>query len=224
VRVTWFGQSAFSLSDEDRRIFIDPFGDMSSQAARGRFWKYPAIAGVEADLLLITHEHADHNAADVIGGSPSIIRSRAGTFRTPHGAVEGVASEHDPVAGTRRGANVILIFECQGLRVCHMGDFGQSSLRPEQRDAIGQVDLLFLPVGGTATMDGVLAASIVEELHPRWAVPMHYRTPSISFLDTAQSFLETASKETVSLAGPSFDPTQIDGEGETVIVVPAPPE
>ena len=70
MRVEWYGQSAFGLTGRDTTVFIDPFGDTSGLAARGIQFEYPPIEGVSADLLLITHEHHDHNGADAIGGDP----------------------------------------------------------------------------------------------------------------------------------------------------------
>ena len=147
VNIRWYGQSAFLLRGA-QSVFIDPFGAMEGLAARGMQFDYPPIEGVEAELLLVTHEHGDHNAVEVIGGSPQILRSTAGTFDSPVGEVIGVSSEHDDAAGTRRGRNTIFCFSLDGLRVCHFGDFGQSDLRAEQQRAIGKVDVLFLPVGG----------------------------------------------------------------------------
>jgi L-ascorbate metabolism protein UlaG (beta-lactamase superfamily) len=209
LRVRWHGQSAFALVGGDGSIFIDPFGDMESARARGMTWGYPPISDATADLLLVTHEHGDHNAVEVVGGSKQTIRSSAGTFDTPFGRIVGIASEHDSVAGTQRGANVIYVFESNGIRVCHMGDFGQSELRAEQRNAIGDVDLLFIPVGGRATIDGAAAAVLVEKLAPSWVVPMHYRTPAISFLETADAFLAAVKGEIVALDRSTFDTEEV---------------
>lgn len=62
------------------------------------------------------------------------------------GEIVGINSEHD-VAGTQRGPNTIFWFSLGGLRDAHFGDFGQLALRPEQRAAIGAVDVVFFPVG-----------------------------------------------------------------------------
>jgi len=183
MELRWFGQSAFLLTGK-RRVFIDPFG-----AIDGPRWNYPPISGIDADLLLITHEHVDHNAEESIGGSPVVIRSKAGTFESPVGEVLGIASEHDDTAGTRRGANAIYRFTLDGLRICHLGDLGQPALRPEQIHAIGEIDVLFVPVGGGPTADGATAARVVQSLRPRLAIPMHYRTPAIGFLDPPDAFL-----------------------------------
>jgi L-ascorbate metabolism protein UlaG (beta-lactamase superfamily) len=189
MRMRWFGQSAFLLVGQ-KTVFVDPFGDMSGAAARGIEFNYPPIEGVTADLVLVTHEHGDHNGVDVVGGSPVVLRSTAGRLDSPLGEVVAIASEHDDVAGTARGPNTVFCFSLDGLRICHLGDFGQPALRPEQREAIGPVDVLFVPVGGGPTIGGVAAAELVRSLAPRLVVPMHYRTAAVNFLEPPDEFLE----------------------------------
>jgi L-ascorbate metabolism protein UlaG (beta-lactamase superfamily) len=103
MHIEWYGQSAFRLSDGATTVFVDPFDDIAPLRERGWSWDYPAIAGVEADLLLVTHEHRDHNGVGAIGGDPVTLRSTAGRLESPIGEVVAVASEHDQVAGTERG-------------------------------------------------------------------------------------------------------------------------
>lgn len=189
MRIRWYGQSAFLLRGE-RSVFIDPFGAVAGLTARGLQFDYPPIEGVEADLLLVTHEHGDHNGVEVVGGSPQTLRSTAGTLDSPIGEVIAVASEHDAAAGTKRGPNTIFRFALDGRRVCHFGDFGQAALRAEQQQAIGEVDVLFLPVGGGPTVGGEDAAAIVRAVRPRLVVPMHYRTDAVNFLDPPDAFLD----------------------------------
>ncbi|MHB8242061.1 MAG: MBL fold metallo-hydrolase [Solirubrobacteraceae bacterium] len=223
MRVEWFGQSAFHLSAGETTVAIDPFTDMSEVAsARGMQFDYPPISGVEAKLLLVTHEHRDHNGVDAIAGDPAIIRSTAGTLDSPVGEVVAISSEHDEQAGTARGPNTIFVFELDGLRVCHFGDFGQSELRKEQAGAIGKVDLLILPVGGGPTIGAEHASAIVERLAPRWVVPMHYRTARINFLETADDFLErSASVERLSSS--HFETGELPASEVPLVVVPAAP-
>jgi L-ascorbate metabolism protein UlaG (beta-lactamase superfamily) len=189
---------------------------------RGIQWDYPAIAGVEPDLLLVTHEHGDHNAVEVIGGDPHTLRSTAGSLDSPIGPVTAVASEHDDKAGTERGPNTMFVFELDGVRVCHMGDFGQSALREEQAQAIGEVDLLFVPVGGGFTIGAEQAAGVVQRLSPRWVVPMHYRTPRIGFLESADDFLARI-EHVVRLDEPAFETEQLAQADGPLLVVPEAP-
>jgi L-ascorbate metabolism protein UlaG (beta-lactamase superfamily) len=208
MKIRWFGQSAFLVSGSVR-VAIDPFGDVGAHVAqRGLQFAYPRIEGVNADVLLITHEHFDHNDAEAIGGDPETVRSTAGTFATPAGEVRAIASEHDDVAGTQRGPNTIFAFALDGLRLCHFGDFGQAALRPEQRAAIGDVDVLMLPIGGSATIGDRAAAAIVRELEPRLVIPMHYRTAAVNFLDPPDAFLAAYDGAVRRLDGPE---AELDG-------------
>jgi L-ascorbate metabolism protein UlaG (beta-lactamase superfamily) len=216
VRIRWYGQSAFLLSG-GHTVFIDPFGDMSAAAARGIEFNYPAVAGVSADLLLVTHEHGDHNAVDVIGGDPVTIRSTAGRFESPVGEIVAIASEHDDAAGTVRGPNTVFRFELDGIRCCHLGDFGQRALRPEQREAIGEVDVLFIPVGGGPTLGGEGAADVVRAIAPRVVVPMHYRTPAVNFLEPPDEFVAALGMHVMKTSSD----VEIDGlEGVALLAAP----
>ncbi len=133
-----------------------------------------------------------------------------------------VASEHDDAAGTARGPNTIFVFDFDGVRCCHFGDFGQGALRDEQAEAIGDVDLLFIPVGAGPTIGAEQARAISARLGARWVVPMHYRTPRIGFLETAEGFL-AAMPDVERLDAPRFDTTKLGAERAPLAVVPAAP-
>jgi L-ascorbate metabolism protein UlaG (beta-lactamase superfamily) len=223
MQVEWYGQSAFRLASPEQTVVIDPFSDMSTMAAsRGMQFDYPLISGVQAQLVLVTHEHVDHNGVDAIGGDPAVLRSTAGKLESPLGEVVAIASEHDGAAGTERGPNTIFVFELDGVRVAHFGDFGQSALREEQEQVIGDVDLLIVPVGGGPTAGASEAAAIVKRLSPRWVVPMHYRTPRISFLETADAFLELH-PDVHRLDTPTFETGELPDADGPLVVVPAAP-
>ena len=222
MQIEWYGQSAFRLTTSQETVMIDPFADLSQLKDRSIHFAYPPIKGISADLLLVTHEHMDHNGVEAIDGDPVILRSTAGRLESPIGEVTAVASEHDESAGTERGPNTIFVFTLDDLRVCHFGDFGQHTLRGEQAAAIGRVDMLILPVGGGPTIGAGQAQTIVEELHPRWVVPMHYRTPRIGFLETADAFLEL-SAHVERLPGATFQTSELPVRDASVVVVPAAP-
>ena len=126
MRIRWYGHSAFALMGS-ATVFVDPFD--AAEFSRGRGFAYPPIQGADADVVLVTHDHTDHNGVGAIGGDPQVVRT-AGRTPTPFGEVVGIASEHDAAAGSELGANVIYVFELDGIRICHFGDFGQTELRP----------------------------------------------------------------------------------------------
>jgi L-ascorbate metabolism protein UlaG (beta-lactamase superfamily) len=222
MQVEWYGQSAFRLTDDTTTVFIDPFGDMTPMLDRGMRWDYPGIAGVKADVLLVTHEHLDHNGVEVVGGDPVTLRSTAGRLESPIGVVVGIASEHDELAGTERGANTLFVFMLAGRRVAHLGDLGQRVLRDEQLAALGAKDLLFVPVGGGPTIGAEQATEIAAAVGASFIVPMHYRTKRIDFLEPVDEFAERAAR-VERLSAPAFDLEALPAGDTPLVIVPAAP-
>jgi L-ascorbate metabolism protein UlaG (beta-lactamase superfamily) len=224
MRITWFGISAFLIESSAGRVFIDPYGLMAGDWMGPVVIDYDPVSGVEADLLLITHEHRDHNHVEGVVGDPEIVRSRAGVTQSRLGEVIGVNSDHDDVAGTRLGSNTMYAFELDGLRLAHLGDLGQPRLRPEQCAALGDIDVLMLPAGGApSTITGVQAAEVVAKLEPRVAIPMHYRTEAMNFLDTVDAFLEASAGQVTRVAGQALDVDYLLAQDGRLTAVPDAP-
>jgi L-ascorbate metabolism protein UlaG (beta-lactamase superfamily) len=170
TRVQWFGQAFFQLTSSGGvRVVIDPFDNT--------FFNYPMPKDLAADVLLVTHEHNDHNNAGIIGGSPLVCRSTRGVGRFERAGViiTGTAAFHDENRGSDRGPDTIYSFALDGVRFCHVGDLG-CLLTGEQLKNIGPVDVLLLPVGGHFTLDVAKLDKLVAQLNPRVVVPMHYKT------------------------------------------------
>lgn len=225
MEIRWYGQSAFLLTGEQVRVFIDPFGDLGSASRPGWSWDFPLIEGVEADVLLVTHDHLDHNGVEVIGGDPLII-AKAGTHESPLGEIVGISSEHDAAAGTQRGPNTIFRFAVDGTTFAHFGDFGQPALRPEQREALGEVNVVLLPVGGGPTIAPDAAAELIRELRPELVVPMHYRPErgGLEFLEPADAFLDVLGAKVERLATSQAELEPLLGSAEEpVVALLAPP-
>jgi L-ascorbate metabolism protein UlaG (beta-lactamase superfamily) len=195
---------------------------MTPLRARGRQWDYPAIAEVEADLVLVTHEHSDHNGVAAIGGDPVTLRSTAGRLESPIGEVLAVASEHDEVAGIERGPNTLFAFTLGGRRIAHLGDLGQRALRDEQGEALGTIDILFVPVGGGPTMGAEQAANAAAAVGASVIVPMHYRTERIDFLEPVVEFLGRAARVEL-LTSSRFEVEALPADLTPLVVVPAAP-
>ena len=151
-----------------------------------------------------------------------MLRSTAGRRDSPVGEIVAIASEHDDAAGTKAGPNTIFCFSMDGLRVCHFGDFRQDALRPEQRDAIGAVDVLFMPVGGGPTIGGAAAAELVRSLNPRLVVPMHYRTRAVNFLEPPDEFLDALGAPVERLDSSETTTDDLLSDGTRVALLAAP--
>lgn len=169
----WFGHATFLLtSSQGTRLLMDPMpGDFGY-----------GVSPMPADVVTMGHEHFDHNNAGLAQGNPTILRGLVGNDwnkidqRIGDVRIYTVPTYHDAVEGRQRGKNSVFILEVDGLRVVHLSDLGHV-LTPEQVRAMGEVDVLLIPVGGFFTIDAAAAAQVVEQLRPRIAVPMHYKTP-----------------------------------------------
>ena len=112
---------------------------------------------LDADLVLCSHQHNDHNAAHV-------VRPRSGgknPFR-----ITTIDTFHDPEGGALRGTNTIHILEAGGLRLAHFGDIG-CPLTPQQREALSGLDVALIPVGGFYTIGPEEAKALIREISPK---------------------------------------------------------
>ncbi len=162
-------------------MVIDPFDET---VGYGRL-------SLKADALLITHRHFDHAYARAVKPRLNEIQLVESTGTTSVAAgllVTGLQAFHDNDAGQIHGPNLIYTFVMGGLRCVHVGDLGQDALTPYQKKIIGVVDVLFVPVGGFTTLDGVQAKRLVEELKPGWIFPMHYGNNRFYKLDPVETF------------------------------------
>jgi len=175
MKVKWLGHATFLVtSNSGTTILIDPYEAGGYNNAIG----YGPISE-EADVVLVTHEHGDHNNVKAAKGNPTVIRG-VGTHSAKGLTFKGVATYHDKSQGKERGPNTVFIFEVDGVNVCHAGDLGHL-LTEEQVKEIGEVDLFLVPVGGRATLDAQEATDVAAQIKARVIVPMHFKTPKLGF-------------------------------------------
>jgi L-ascorbate metabolism protein UlaG (beta-lactamase superfamily) len=179
-KLTWYGQSCFVLETAGgTRIVMDPI-------PKGIGYDLPQ--GLKADIVTISHEHTDHNNLGFVTGKPRVLRGLTGDKKgwtridekVKDVSIRSVGVYHDDQRGAARGLDTVFIFEVGGVRIAHLGDLGHV-LNDQQLAAIGAVDVLLVPVGGTFTLDGLKATQVVEQLRPRiMVIPMHYKTDAVT--------------------------------------------
>ena len=178
MKIIWHGHSCFEVSDKVT-VVIDPHDGKSLGI------KTPSV---RADILLISHDHFDHNCSRIVKGDFVTLRE-PGKKELKGVKVQGLPAYHDDAEGTKRGKVTLFRFEIGGIRFCHCGDLGQD-LSDQQVQALGKVDVLFVPVGGVFTLDGAGAQRLVDRLQPKVVVPMHFRIGGLSLsIQTVDGFL-----------------------------------
>ena len=192
MHIIWHGQSFFQIQTslnkgEQTTIAIDPFDESTGL-------KPPSF---QADVLLITHDHHDHNNKKAIKGTPFLIEG-PGEYEVKEIAIQGVPSFHDEEEGKKRGPNTLYLIEMEEMKVCHLGDFGQKELTEDQLEQIGDIDVLMVPVGGEFTLDAKGAAHVISQIEPKIVIPMHYAIPKLKIkLDEVDKFLKEVGKKSV---------------------------
>lgn len=164
--IHYHGHSEFLLeSAHGFSILTDPY-----DASVG----YP-MREYAVDAVTVSHGHGDHSFTDKAKGDIAIVGEAGRFLLAPDITVTAIPGFHDEAQGAKRGTNLLMRIEMDGLTLAHLGDAG-TELTREQQDALGQVDILMLPVGGFFTIDAAAACKVVSQVNPRIVIPMHYKT------------------------------------------------
>ena len=187
MKIKWNGHASFTItSDKGIVIVTDPY----DPSGYGGVLKYDPVTD-RADGALISHDHADHNYVDSLNGSPEVLK---GSGEIKGIQVKAIQTYHDESGGSERGPNTVFAFTVDKVNICFLGDLGHE-LTAEQIEAIGPVDILLVPVGGTYTLDADGAARVVNSLRPKVAIPMHFKTEKCDLpIAGVEGFLEKMDK------------------------------
>ncbi len=168
MEIKWFGHAFFLIiNSRGIRIAMDPFDDTLG-------YRVPHI---KAEIVTVSHNHFDHDNPRLVKGLHPVLKGPVD--RDIHKIhFRGIPTFHDSKRGKLRGENTIFIVETDGLKLVHLGDLGHI-LPSDLINTIGDVDVVFVPVGGVYTIGPEEAKRVVEALKPRVAIPMHYFTPYI---------------------------------------------
>jgi L-ascorbate metabolism protein UlaG (beta-lactamase superfamily) len=208
MEISWLGHSCFLIKGKEKTIITDPchpdFGYKLGEP--------------EAEIVTVSHVHRGHSYVEGVADDPRQIIS-PGEYEIGGTFITGVASFHDDKKGEIRGKNTIYVIEMDGITLCHLGDLGHpldSSLIEE----IGDVGILFLPVGEVSTIPIDTATQIIRQLEPPVVIPMHYKTKvSTSNLSPVDKFLNAMRIKDLE-AKPKLSTTasSLPGSTETVVL------
>lgn len=200
MRVRWHGHACFEI-DGSVTIVTDPHDGKSLGIA-------PPDA--KADLILVSHDHFDHNCVSIVSGpDTSVIKKPIMTVERGVRVV-GITAAHDSSGGAKRGHITAFKFELDGTTFCHLGDLGHK-LDDATAEKISPVDILFVPVGDVFTVGPEDAKAVVDIISPKVAVPMHYRMPGMTLsIKPVQNFLKLCDQGRIVKVGNEVDFSEED--------------
>ena len=179
MEITWLGHSCFLIRGKEKTIITDPcHPDLGYR-----------LGEPEADIATLSHFHPGHSYIKGVANEPKQIKS-PGEYEIGGIFITGVATFHDDKRGELKGKNTIYVIEMDGITLCHLGDLGHP-LGPNLVEELGDVDILFLPVGEISTIPVDTAVEIVRQLEPPIIIPMHYKTKAFTgTLSPVEKFLD----------------------------------
>ena len=169
LQIRWHGHACWEITN-DITLVTDPHDGKSIGIPA------PTVAG---DIILVSHDHYDHNSVKSVEKDDSKVVTDGRKRSISNIEISGVDSFHDEDQGSKRGTNIMYKFEIDGIKFCHLGDLGHD-LDDEAVQKIGEVDILFVPIGGTFTVDDRQAWSVINKIKPKIIVPMHYKIGGLS--------------------------------------------
>ena len=175
ARVDWLGHECFLLTSSlGTSILTNPYPPgTTSRTLR---------ANLKPDIVLVSNEQPECNNVDAMENTPSVFRGAmgVGSNNTAGIHVRGVAIYDNPEKPDSSGFNLVFAWKLEGIRFCFLGNIPRALNTAEIQD-IGEVDVLFVPVGVPSGLADTTRRTIVEQLRPRVVIPMGRETEFTPF-------------------------------------------
>lgn len=176
MELTWYGLSCFRLTERGRATVVtDPYDSNLG---------LPPLK-LKADVVTVSHNAPGHNCLAAVAGYQHALVG-PGEYEIGGVFITGIGTSHID----KTGRNVLYVFNYDGLSVAHLGDLAQVPSQT-QIEALEQINVLLLPVGGGQSLNAAQAAELVSMLEPDIVVPMHYQLPDLKLnLDGVERFMK----------------------------------
>lgn len=181
MEITWYGHSCFRLTEKKMATVVtDPF-DAESVG-------YEPLK-LKADIVTVSHDAAGHNYLQAVKGYSRAITG-PGEFEIGGVFITGVQTDGHGKKASEQPRNTLYVFDYDGLTVAHMGNLRQVPTQAEV-EALGTVNIVLVPVGGSSGLNAAKAAEVISLLEPNIIIPMHYHTPQVKVpLDQLDKFMK----------------------------------
>lgn len=176
MEITWYGLSCFRLIDRGKAsIITDPYSSKLGLAP----------LKVRGDVVTISHDAPGHNFDGGVSGRRHTL-SGPGEYEIGGVFITGISTIEE-VGQTQ---NLLFLFDFGDITIAHLGDMSKVPTQT-QTEALEQVDVLLVPVGGGKSLNAAKAAELVSMLEPSIVIPMHYKIPRLKIdLESVDRFLK----------------------------------
>lgn len=203
--ITHHGKAFFKIQTGDMVLAFSPISKDSKFKTNG----------FGADIALVSMNHDDYNGADLVeyaNKTPFVITG-PGEYEVSDIMIQGFASK-----GIDDKINTIYYLEFDGIKILYLGAMYQPELALEVRQNIGDVDMLFVPIGGKTVLPSDAAHKLAVSFGPKVIIPMDYGSDQDK--DAIKAFLKESGSEKVSpLDKLTVKSKDLSGKEQEVILI-----
>ena len=211
--ITHHGGQCFKVTLGDLTIVFDPISKGAT---------LPSVR-FGADIALVSRNHKDMNGIEEVtyGGKAPFAITGPGEYERQGVVVQGFLSKsmYGLLKGQAEALNTIYAVDLEDMTLVHLGALSDAELSKEAREGIGEIDVLFVPVGGDGVLSPAKAHELAVALEPKIIIPMHWsgmgEPKSLeAFLKDAGNGSETVDKLTLKKKD------LVDRDGSILVLTP----
>ncbi len=205
--ITYFGCEFFKVQFGDTTLAFNPISK-DSKLKPSRFG---------ADIVLSTTHHEDFNGVDQVshGDKKPFVISGPGEYEVKEVFIKGLPSE-SKYSG-KDLINTIYTVSLENMNICFLGAINNSELKAETIEALDEIDILFVPIGGEGVLDPAKAYKLAVSLEPKIIIPMHYG--DVGAKDALKVFLKEAGENPQPESKLTLKRKDLEGKKGDIIVI-----
>ena len=209
MEITWYGHSCFRLTERGlATVVTDPFDHRTAG--------YEALK-LRGDIVTVSHDAPGHNFVSAVKGRTHVLTG-PGEFEIGGVFITAVQTNGSHKNSPDEPRNTLYVFDYDGITIAHLGDV-QKIPNQLEIEALGNVNVVLVPVGGGGGLSAAKAVEVVSLLEPGIVIPMHYNTPDSSLkLAPVGKFLKEMGLGEIEPV-PSLKVTQSSIPEETRVVI-----
>jgi len=158
----------FKVTFGDLTLVFDPISKKGTLPA----------ARFGADIALVSRDHADMNGIEEVtyGEKKPFAIVGPGEYERQGVTIQGFlsSSKYGLAKGQESAVNTIYAVELEDMTLVHLGALADTELSKDAREGIGEIDVLFVPIGGGGVLSSAKAHELAVSLEPTIIVPMHW--------------------------------------------------
>ncbi len=168
-----------------------------------------------ADVVLSSINHEDMNGVDQVtfGEKKPFVISGPGEYEIKDVFIKGLPSESQ--YGGEKRINTVYTVALEGMNICFLGAINTVELPKATDEAIDEVDILFVPIGGDGVLDPAKAYKLAVSIEPKIIIPILYDDNK----DSLKVFLKEAGDNPKPESKLTLKKKDLEGKEAEVMVV-----